>query len=595
MAADNSRPVLIFDGDCSFCKAWVEFWRKLSGDSVEYISYRQSGKRFPDIPVEDCRRAVQLVTPEGRFSGAEAVARLLDGIPGYGWLLWCYRFIPGFAALASFAYRLIANHRNAGMKLTRALWGVPVEPGTFFTASELFTRALSAIYAVAFISFGLQARGLVGSEGILPIRDFLAAVHQQLGAMGMWRLPTLFWWGTADVTVLSVTWGGVVLALVSLVTKAHSKWQRAIFAILWAYYLSIVNAGQVFMSFQWDWLLVEAGFLAIFLKPIRSRVWLFRWLIFRLMLASGAAKLLSGDAAWRQLTALRFHYETQPLPTTLAWYAHLAPDWFQAFSVVMVFAIELVVPFLMLAPRRLRHFAGIATIAFQVLIMLTGNYTFFNLLTIALCLFLFDDAGFRSWKINLRPVSTRMPNRFVTATVWTLVAFLSVIEVGSLVTKVPAPIVAAGHQISQFGFVNHYGLFSVMTTQRMEIQIEGSQDNQTWEPYLFRYKPGPLGRGLPWVQPLQPRLDWQMWFAALSSARDNPWLVRVMVGLLRDSKPIAALFEQTPFGGTPPKFLRATIYQYHFTSWDEHRKTGNYWKREEKGLYFPVVSLRGGQ
>lgn len=594
MAASIAHPVILYDGDCSFCKVWIDYWRSLSGDRVEFLPYQSAAAQF-DVPVEDCRKAVQLVTPEGRYGGAEAVVRFLDGIPGYGWWYWCYRFIPGFAALASFAYRLIANHRNAAYKATKLLWGIPVEKAEFHTAADLFSRILALVYAIAFLSFGLQTRGLIGSEGILPAREFLDAVYRQMGSVAIWKLPTLFWWGSSDLTLLSITWGGVALSLVSLVTKSHSRWQRIVFIVLWVYYLSIVNAGQIFMSFQWDWLLVEAGFLAIFLQPTRSRVWLYRWLIFRLMLESGAVKLLSGDPSWRGFTAMRFHYETQPLPTPLAWYAHLAPDWFQTFSVVCVFAIELVVPFLMLAPRRVRHFAGTATIALQLLILLTGNYTFFNLLTIALCLFLFDDAWFGKWRVDTKPIERRGPNRYVTATVWTVIAFLSVIELGSLVGKAPQPLVDAGRNIAQFGILNHYGLFAVMTTQRMEVQVEGSQDGQTWEPYLFRYKPGPLGRRLPWVEPLQPRLDWQMWFAALSGARDNPWFIRMMVGLLRGSKPIADLFEQTPFAGAQPKFLRATIYQYRFTSWDEKQKTGNYWKREIKGLYFPVVSLRGGQ
>jgi predicted DCC family thiol-disulfide oxidoreductase YuxK len=592
---DTQRPVLIYDGDCSFCIAWVDFWRSLTGDGVEYLAFQQASERFPDVPLEDCRKAVQFIIPEGRFSGAEGVCRFLAGVPGYKWMFWCYRFVPGFAALASFAYRFIANHRSPAWRFTRALWGGRIERLTYHTAAELFSRSLSVIYAIAFISFGLQTRGLVGSEGILPASEFLNAVHRQLGGVAWWRLPTLFWWGSGDLTLLSITWGGVTLSLVSLLTKAQGRWQRVIFIVLWAYYLSIVNAGQVFMSFQWDWLLVEAGFLAIFLQPARSRVWLFRWLIFRLVLESGAVKLLSGDLSWRGFTALNFHYETQPIPTPLAWYAHLAPAWFQTISVGMVFAAELAVPFLMLAPRRLRHFAGIATIVFQILIFLTGNYTFFNLLTIALCLFLFDDAFFARWKLSIKPNVTRAPNRYVTGVVWSLVVFLSAVELGATAGRLPTPVGRAAQQITQFGFVNHYGLFAVMTTQRMEIQIEGSQDGETWEPYLFHYKPGPLNRRLPWVEPYQPRLDWQMWFAALSNARDNPWFIRMMVGLLRGSKPIAALFEQTPFSGTTPKFVRATIYEYHFTSWDERRKTGNYWKREMKGLYFPVVSLRAGQ
>jgi predicted DCC family thiol-disulfide oxidoreductase YuxK len=592
LADPITRPALLFDGDCGFCRNWVGYWRGVTGESVEYLPYQEAAERFPEVPVEDCKQAVQLVTADGRFSGAEAVARLLGDVPGCGCFLWCYRFVPGFAALASFAYRLVADHRNAAGRITHFLWGDRVERSEYHTASELFSRALAIIYAVAFLSFGLQLRGLIGSDGILPAHDFLNAVHKQLGGIALWRLPTLFWWGSSDLTLLSIAWGGVALSLISLITKPHSGKQRLIFIVLWAYYLSIVNAGQLFMSYQWDWLLVEAGFLGIFLQPFRSRLWLYRWLIFRLMLESGLVKIMSGDPNWRHFTALKFHYETQPLPTPIAWYMHLLPEWFQMISVGFVFAIELVVPFLMLFPRRLRHFAGMATIVLQCLILLTGNYTFFNLLTMALCLFLFDDSFFARWKLHPRPSVTVPPNRWVGRVVWAVVVFLSCVEIGATVNKLPTPIGQAARQISQFGIVNHYGLFAVMTTERMEIQIEGSQDGKTWEPYLFRYKPGPLNRSLPWVQPYQPRLDWQMWFAALSPARSNPWFIRMMVGLLRGSKEINALFAQAPFSGLPPKFVRATIYQYHFTSWDERQRTGNYWTREIKGLYFPVVGLR---
>ena len=595
MADPSSRPVLIYDGDCSFCRAWVEFWRSLTGDSLEYLPFQQASERFPDVSIEDCRKAVQFITPEGRFPGAEGVCRVLAGVPGYRWLYWCYRFVPGFAALAGVAYKFIANHRSPAWRFTRVLWGEHVQPATYNTAAELFSRTLALIYAIAFMSFALQARGLIGSGGILPVTEFLGAVRQQIGGIALWRLPTLFWWGSADVTLLSIAWGGVALSLVSLLTKAHSGWQRIIFIVLWAYYLSIVNAGQIFMGYQWDWLLVEAGFLAIFLRPAKSRVWLLRWLLVRLMFESGAVKLLSGDPSWRNLTALRFHYLTQPLPTPLAWYAHLLPDWFQAMSVVGVFIVELILPFLMFGPRRLKQVAGFGIVALQVLILLTGNYTFFNLLTVALCLFLFDDAFFARWKLHNRTPNNQAPNRFVTAAIWSLVVFLSVAELGNTFNKLPAPIARAAGQIEQFGFLSHYGLFAVMTTQRMEIQIEGSQDGQTWEPYLFHYKPGPLNRPPSWVEPYQPRLDWQMWFAALGNARENPWFIRMMIGLLRGSRPINQLFEQTPFSGRLPKFVRATIYQYRFTSWSERQKTGNYWSRENKGLYFPSVSLRAGQ
>ena len=619
MPTHLTRPVLIYDGDCSFCRTWVGFWQSLTGDALEYLPLQQASERFPDVSVEDCLKAVQFITNEGRFSGAEGVCRFLAGVPGYSWLFWCYRFLPGFAFIANVVYRFIANHRSPAFRFTRALWGSTVRRSEYHVASEIFSRALAIIYAVAFFSFLLQARGLVGSEGILPARAFLEAVYQQLGPAAMWRLPTLFWWGNADVTILSIAAGGGALAFVSLLTKPHSLWQRFVFVLLWAYYLSIVNAGQVFMSYQWDWLLVEVGFLAIFLKPVSSRVWLFRWLLFRLIFESGIVKLLSHDPTWHNLTALNFHYWTQPIPTPLAWYMNLLPEWFQKLSVVVVFIVELALPFLIFAPRRLKQLAGFGIIALQSLIILTGNYTFFNLLTIALCLFLYDDAFFARWKLKPKPATTpasapghskwptrrlfprsaaetnRPPKPIATGLLWAVIVFLSAIDLGGLIGKVPQPFTNAASQISQFGIVNRYGLFAVMTTQRMEIQIEASADGEKWEPYLFHYKPGPLNRALPWVEPHQPRLDWQMWFAALGNARQNPWFVNTLVGLLRGSKPVNGLFAQLPLAGATPKLIRASVYEYHFTTWDEHSKTGNYWKREYKGLYFPAVGIRAGQ
>ena len=330
----------------------------LTGDRIEYLPFQQGLERFPDVPVEDCRAAAQLITSDGRLSGAAAVFGVLADVPGYRWMSWCYRSVPGVAPIANGVYRLIASQRGAAMWITRIFWGADVKPPTWNIASDVFSRALAMIYFIAFLSFGLQLRGLIGVEGMLPAAEYLNAVRSHLGNMALWRLPTLFWWGSGDVAMLSIAWGGVALSLVSLLTRAHSRWQRIIFIVLWAYYLSIVNAGQVFMSFQWDWLLVEAGFLAIFLQPFRSRVWLYRWLIFRLMLESGAVKLLSHDPSWHNLTALHFHYETQPLPTSLAWYANLAPLWFQKISAGFVFVVELIIPWFMFGPRRVRQVAG---------------------------------------------------------------------------------------------------------------------------------------------------------------------------------------------------------------------------------------------
>jgi hypothetical protein len=329
---------------------------------------------------------------------------------------------------------------------------------------------------------------------------------------------------------------------------------------------------------------------------------LFRWLLFRLMFESGAVKLLSHDPSWRNLTALAVHYQTQPLPTPLAWYMMQAPQWFQKASTALLFVVELGLPFLMFGPRRLKQIAAFGTIGLQTLILLTGNYTFFNLLTIALCLFLLDDVFFRHKRPDPNVIppprrrgrSTTAPaNRYVSAALFVFVMVLSVTGLaGMFGVRVPAIVNAAIAPVAPFGVVNQYGLFATMTTTRPEISIEGSNDAVDWQPYIFPYKPGPLNRAPGWAEPSQPRVDWQMWFAALGNYRDNPWLLRLMMRLLQGSPPVLELVKLNPFAGKPPMYIRAMIYDYQFTTYEERRKTGNWWKRELKGTYFPPISLR---
>jgi predicted DCC family thiol-disulfide oxidoreductase YuxK len=607
--------VLVFDGDCSFCRIWIGYWKELTGDKIEYVPYQTDAGRFPDIPVSEFQKAVQLFDGEAHYAGAEAVFHLLASRPDCRWALWIYRHVPGIAPIAEALYRFIAAHRNAGYRVTQALWGRRVEPPTYTIACSWFARAIALIYLFAFVSFGRQVRGLIGADGIQPVTEFFTEVIRQLGPHPFWQVPTVFWWIHSELGLESIVWGGAVIAGVAAIGRPHTSGQKAAFVLLFIYYLSIVNAGQIFMSYQWDYLLLETGFLAIFLKPVFTRVWLFRWLLFRLMFESGAVKLLSHDPTWRNLTALAVHYQTQPLPTPIAWYLFQAPLWFQKGSTAFVFVAELGLPFLMWGPRRLKQIAAFGTIGLQVLICLTGNYTFFNLLAIALCLFLFDDAFFR----NLRRTGTRKnpdmrlsaaspptrtnaagsrmsvtyTNRGISQALFGLVMILSLIGLaGMFGVRVPNAVSAAVSPFGPYGIVNQYGLFAQMTTTRPEISIEGSNDGVDWQPYVFRYKPGPLNRAPSWVEPMQPRLDWQMWFAALGNYRENPWLIRFMMRLLQGSAPVLDLLDRNPFEGKPPKYVRAMVYDYRFTTFDEHRRTGNWWKRELKGAYFPPISLR---
>jgi predicted DCC family thiol-disulfide oxidoreductase YuxK len=592
----NKRPVLIYDGDCSFCKLWIGYWGALTGDRVEYITAAAAAakSRYSDIPVLDMRRSVQFIAPDGtRYQAAEAVFRSLATVPRLGWLLVLYHSLPGFSMIAEAIYRLIARNRELGYKVTRLLWGDEVRPSTYFAASALFTRALSFLYLIAFASFGMQARGLIGSQGILPLRSYFESALGQLGSSTLWRIPTLFWWAPEDFAILSIAWGGVALSAFSLLARPFSKWQRMIFVLLFAYHLSIVSAGQTFYLFQWDLLLLECGFLAIFIRPTGMRNWLFRWLLFRFMLEAGVVKLSSGDPAWRNLTALSFHYQTQPLPTVIAWLIYKAPLWFHRTCTFVTLAIELALPICIFLPRRAKQLAGIGFLLLQVLIFLTGNYNIFNLLTMAMCLFLFDDAALKRFR-KAAPETAPRAAFAITALLATLLLTVSAAQlIGMAGVEIPA-VAEYADITAPFGIVNEYGLFAVMTTKRPEIEVEGTLDGTNWKPYTFRYKPGPLNRMPGWIAPFQPRLDWQMWFAALGSYRENPWFVRFLICLLEGSKPVLALLDGDPFDGQRPIRVRATIYEYRFTTFSEWRATGNWWVRERIGDYFPPIGLKQG-
>ncbi len=603
MQSRSSKPLLVYDNTCEFCRYWIAQWQHATGDQVDYAPYQEVAADFPEIPLSAFENSVQLILQNGTvLSGAEAVLRALNK----GSLLWCYYRLPGFANVSEGIYRLIAQHRPFFSALTRWFWGTHTERTTFYLSRWLFLRGLGCIYLIAFLSLWVQIHGLVGSNGILPAGQYLEAVHQQIGTEGYYLVPTLFWLNPSDAFLHFLCAGGVVLSLVLIAGFVPP------FALvgLWMFYLSLVTVGQVFLSFQWDVLLLEAGFLAIFFAPLQIRetftrasqssaafLWLFRWLLFRLMFASGFVKIAS-DEVWRNLTALNFHYETQPLPTWFGWYAHQLPEWFHKASTIGMFAAELVVPFLIFAPRRLRTLGCVGLIALQVLIILTGNYCFFNLLTLVLCLLLIDDA---TWKgmlskrfmptIHAVEQSPRRYRRIGIAVAATLLFLLSGIRFGGqLFRTVQLPDVA---WTAPFRSVNTYGLFADMTESRPEIIVEGSNDRITWKTYQFRWKPGNLKAAPKWVAPHQPRLDWQMWFAALQGSYQNtPWFLHFMGALLQGKPEVLQLLAENPFPESPPRYVRATLYDYSFTNPTTKRSEGTWWSREWKGIYCPVISLR---
>lgn len=611
---DSPKPLMIYDGDCSFCRIWIDYWKHLTGDAVEYEQYQTVTNRHPHIPIEEFRKSVQLIKEDGTvLDGARAVFESLAYNANKRWMLWMYRKIPGIALLGEACYRFIARHRDVAYKVTHILWGkriVPQGGNHKMLTSWMFLRLLGFIYLIAFVSLGTQILGLVGKNGILPIQQYLQLVRDNVGAERYWELPTLAWLNSGDGFLELLCWGGAALSLMLILGIA----QRVAALLLWMFYLSIFYIGQTFLSFQWDILLLETGFLAIFLAPWQvlpriSRksspspavIWLFRLLLVRLMFFSGIVKLTSGDPSWWNLTALTFHYETQPIPTPISWYIHQWPGWMHGASCAIMFFIEMGSPLLILFPRRLRFIGCGAIVLLMVLIMVSGNYTFFNLLAIALCVLLLDDAVLRKvlperWSSLPNPVMVRSrPARVSIALVASIVIILNIVRWIELLDErgnLPQPVQFISRLVSPLLIVNSYGLFRVMTNPRYEIMIEGSTDGSTWQEYEFKYKPGDVMRAPPWVEPHQPRLDWQMWFAALGDYQRSPWFVNLCVRLLEGTPGVLDLFGKNPFPEKPPRYIRAQIYEYHFTNENERKGSGAWWRRELKGLYLPPISLR---
>jgi len=592
-----SKPLLIYDGRCGFCKIWIDYWKLFTGDRVDYAPSQEAGARFPQIPREAFAEAVQLVRPDGSVaSGARAIFETLD-------LEHVYESSRLFSAAAEWGYRFIAARRNLFYQLTRFTFGTRLEPARFQHVQWVFLRALAVVYKIAFGSLAVQVTGLIGEHGITPARSYFEAVAREFGPMRYLALPSLFWTNSSDGALTAAAWCGVGLAMLLLAGYV----ERLMLILLYLLYLSFSGAGQEFLSFQWDSLLLEAGFLAIFFGRsrlgLRTLGWLFRWLVFRLYFLSGLVKLASHDPNWRNLTALEYHYETQPLPNRVSWYVDKLPPGFQHFSTFMVLAMELLLPFLIFTPRRWRMFGAWGLIGLQTLIIFTGNYTFFNWLTIALTLFLFDDQAIRGVVSRLlarrvrdelaEPLrETPRINRLALALLSLLVLGLGLAHIFTYITGLPEPIPAVVNSVSPFQIVNSYGLFAVMTTSRPEIVVEGSNDGETWLPYEFRYKPGDLYRAPRWVAPHQPRLDWQMWFAALGNYQSNLWFVGFAARLLEGSPEVLALLETNPFPQHPPRFVRAELYDYAFTEFSERRATGAWWKRRLMGEYLPPMGLK---
>jgi hypothetical protein len=481
----------------------------------------------------------------------------------------------------------------------------PAAAPTYVRTRVLFLRALGLVYLAAFLSLRWQVAGLLGSDGLLPARSYLERASMMLGPSAGWQLPTLFWLDASDAALHGACVAGSVAALLLVAGVAP----LAMLVVLWVLYLSLVGVGQLFLSYQWDALLLETGFLAIFWAPRGWRLgaapgrpsaivlWMLRWLLFRLMFFSGFVKLASGDPTWWHLDALKVHYQTQPLPTWTSWYAHQLPGWLQQLSCAVMFVIELLLPFAIVLGRRARLVAFLGLVSLQIGIAATGNYGFFNLLAIVLCLPLLDDAHLAYvWprRDDDPGRALRQQRRWKTAVDATVAALLLALSVPLAMTQLIElpprairPVAALLNALGPFHLTSTYGLFAVMTTTRPEMILEGSRDGATWTPYVFRWKPGPLSRAPTFVGFGMPRLDWQMWFDALyvermlasGSSGANLITPRLLEKLRAGTPSVLGLLAGDPFDGEPPRELRWRLDDYRFTDAAQRAATGNWWQR----------------
>lgn len=440
-----------------------------------------------------------------------------------------------------------------------------------------FTRLLGIVYTFAFASLVIQVLPLIGEQGLLPVARYLPRLNASFTS-----LPSIFWFNYSDHALLGAAWLGFILALVVMLGYASSL----ILFLLWALYLSFVNIGQVFYGYGWEMLLLETGFIAIFFGPSAPRivVWMIRWLCFRLMLGAGLIKI-RGDSCWLDLSCLSYHFETQPIPNPLSWFLHHLPDWMHQSGVLFNHLVELVAPFLLLVPFRFcRLLAGVLFCLFQIILIFSGNLSFLNWLTIAIAVCCFDD-GFLPRVQRLKPPpSPGLLQHIANAALVLTITWLSYEPVRNLIS----PNQVMNRAYNRFYLVNTYGMFGSVGRERYEVVLEGSNDGNSWQAYEFPCKPGDPMRWPCIISPLQPRLDWQVWFAAMQNYQANPWLVHLVYKLLNGDPSIRQLLAKDPFADKdPPRWIRADLYRYKFTMRGEE----GWWKRDYQGVYLPPLEL----
>jgi hypothetical protein len=498
--------------------------------------------------------------------------------------------------------------QRVARRMWRGLAGPPVV-STYWLAREVFVRWVGLVYLVAFASAAVQLPGLVGERGILPVGRFLAAFAAQTDGSAFVALPSIFWIDHSDAMIVGGCVVGAVLAALVVAGFGHVL----VLFVLWALYLSVDHVGQRWFSFGWESQLLETGFLALFLGATRSvrtldaraapsivPVMLGRWLVVRIMIGAGLIKL-RGDPCWTELTCLQYHFETQPNPSMGGWFMHQLPDWALAGGVVFNHVAELGAPVFAFGPRRMRHVAGVVLVAFQVTLIVSGNLSFLNWITIAPCLVLFDDGLLRRvvprrWSalVNAMPAEARPPpeQRVGGWLYAVVVAWLSL----PIVVNLASPSQSMNRSYDRLHLVNTYGAFGSVGDIRIELVVEGTRDavpseDADWRAYVLPCQPGPVDRRPCQVTPWHYRLDWLIWFAGIEAGetgglRREVWVLAFLDALLRAEPAVLALVERDPFDGRPPAFVRVSAYRYAFTSFGEP----GWWRRERLGTFIRPIA-----
>lgn len=501
----------------------------------------------------------------------------------------------------------------------------------------IFLRLLAAIYFSAFFPLLFQIEGLNGPNGILPAQRYLLALHNGMGSIRYWYAPTLFWLSSGSHIMMAVIWIGLAASIAAF----FNLWPRLSLSICFICFLSFVTAAQVFSSYQSDSMLLEAGFLVlsfappgirpglgIAAPPSRASYFLLQWEWFRIYFESGIIKLLSGDPQWRTFTAMDEYYQNGPLPTWIGWYVEHLPHWFHAATAAGTLVLELVVVWMMFLPRRARLICFFIVTPWEIGVILTANYTFLNYLVLALGFLLLDDRSL-CWLFSTRirnvlpadrepkieapssipepaPIDSganlprprgsarliRVSGLALSAVMLTWIAYATTAEM----IQMPLPLLRLLSLpitlLDPFRIANQYGLFAVMTRGRYEIEFQGSNDDRNWTAYPFRFKPQALDKAPGIYAPYQPRFEWNLWFASLGAWQQNDFVTLTEERLLENDPDVVRLFQSNPFGQTPPRYLRAVLWQYWFTTMEEKHRTGNWWRREFLGLYAPAITRR---